>query len=71
VERRQVARVRATRAARDAGACRAALETVTRTARSADNLVPPVIRAVEAQATLGEIADAMRVVYGEHEEIDV
>jgi methylmalonyl-CoA mutase N-terminal domain/subunit len=33
--------------------------------------VPPVIRAVEAQATLGEIADAMRVVYGEHEEIDV
>jgi methylmalonyl-CoA mutase N-terminal domain/subunit len=71
VERRQVARVQATRGERNDAACRAALEAVTSTARRSDNLVPPVIRAVEARATLGEISDAMRAVFGEHEEIDV
>jgi methylmalonyl-CoA mutase N-terminal domain/subunit len=40
-------------------------------AASTENLVPPVIRAIESQATVGEIADAMRSVFGEHEEIDV
>jgi methylmalonyl-CoA mutase N-terminal domain/subunit len=70
VERRQVERVRATRAARDAADWRAALAAVAGAARAADNLVPPVIRAVEARATLGEISDAMRAVFGEHEEID-
>jgi methylmalonyl-CoA mutase N-terminal domain/subunit len=71
VERRQVARVRATREVRDPAACRAALDAVIAAARRSENLVPPVIRAVEAHATLGEISDAMRVVFGEHEEIDV
>jgi hypothetical protein len=33
--------------------------------------VPPIVRAVEAHATVGEISDAMRGVFGEHEEIDV
>ena len=33
---------------------------------SGDNLVPPVIAAVEARATLGEIADTLRSVFGEH-----
>jgi methylmalonyl-CoA mutase N-terminal domain/subunit len=56
---------------RDPAACRAALDAVTAAARCSENLVPPVIRAVEAHATLGEISDAMRVVFGEHEEIDV
>ena len=36
-----------------------------------DNLVPPIVRAVEANATVGEIADAMRTVFGEHKEVDV
>ena len=36
-----------------------------------DNLVPPIVRAVEARATVGEIADAMRSVFGEHKEVDV
>jgi methylmalonyl-CoA mutase N-terminal domain/subunit len=71
VERRQIERVRGVRRARESGACAAALEAVTAAARSAENLVPRVIEAVEAQATLGEIADAMRVVFGEHEEVDV
>jgi methylmalonyl-CoA mutase N-terminal domain/subunit len=43
---------------------------VSAAARGADNLVPPIIRAVEAHATVGEIADAMREVFGEHREID-
>ena len=71
LERRQIERVRALRAGRDASACSAALEVVTTAARGTDNLVPPVIAAVEARATLGEIADAMRAVFGEHEEVDV
>ena len=49
----------------------AAIDAVKSAAAGADNLVPPVIRAVEAQATIGEISDAMRSVFGEHEEIDV
>jgi methylmalonyl-CoA mutase N-terminal domain/subunit len=71
MEARQIDRVRRIRAARDERAWRAALEEVTNAARGADNLVPPIVRAVEAQATLGEIADAMREVFGEHREIDV
>jgi methylmalonyl-CoA mutase N-terminal domain/subunit len=44
---------------------------VSAAARGTDNLVPPIIRAVEASATLGEIADEMRAVFGEHREGDV
>jgi methylmalonyl-CoA mutase N-terminal domain/subunit len=71
VERRQVERVRAVRAGRSESEWRAAIDAVTQAATSSDNLVPPIIRAVEAQATVGEIADAMRAVFGEHKEIDV
>ncbi|HSC29760.1 MAG TPA: methylmalonyl-CoA mutase family protein, partial [Vicinamibacterales bacterium] len=70
VERRQVDRTRALRAARDEGAWRSALEAVAAAARGSDNLVPPVIRAVETRATLGEIADALRGVFGEYKEPD-
>jgi methylmalonyl-CoA mutase N-terminal domain/subunit len=71
VERRQVERVRAVRASRDAAAWRTALDEVAAAARGSDNLVPPIVRAVEARATVGEIADAMRSVFGEHKEVDV
>jgi methylmalonyl-CoA mutase, N-terminal domain len=71
IERRQVERVRAVRSSRDAGAWRSALDHVIAAARSSDNLVPPIVRAVEAGATVGEIADAMRSVFGEHKEVDV
>jgi methylmalonyl-CoA mutase N-terminal domain/subunit len=70
VERRQVARVRALRAARATGTWHAALEAVAAAANSSDNLVPPIIAAVEAKATLGEVADTLRGVFGEHKEID-
>ena len=71
IERRQVERVRAVRAGRDANAWRASLELVVAAARGSDNLVPPIVRAVEAKATVGEIADALRTVFGEHKEVDV
>jgi methylmalonyl-CoA mutase N-terminal domain/subunit len=71
IERRQVDRVRAVRASRDATAWRTAIDGVTAAASGADNLVPPVVRAVEARATLGEISDALRRVFGEHRELDV
>jgi methylmalonyl-CoA mutase N-terminal domain/subunit len=41
---------------------------VTTAAASGANLVPAIIAAVEARATVGEIADAMRSVFGEYEE---
>jgi methylmalonyl-CoA mutase N-terminal domain/subunit len=68
-ERRQVERVRAVRAGRDQTACSAALAEVTAAARGTSNLVPPILAAVEARATIGEVADAMRAVFGEYKEI--
>ena len=68
VERRQIERVRAVRAGRSADAHRTAMDAVTAAARDGSNLVPAIIGAVEARATLGEIADAMRAVFGEYAE---
>ena len=71
MERRQVERVRAVRASREAARWRAALEAVGAAARDGSNLVPPILLAVEARATVGEISDALRAVFGEHRETDV
>jgi methylmalonyl-CoA mutase N-terminal domain/subunit len=68
VERDQVERVRALRASRSAGEYRSALEAIERAARGSDNLVPVVIEAVEKKATLGEISDALRRVFGEYQD---
>ena len=70
IESTQVARVQRVRATRDQSAWRSALDAVTAAARGTGNLVPPIIQAVEAHATVGEISDAMRVVFGEHREMD-
>ncbi len=70
MERRQAARVREFRATRDERGVRAARAAVAAAASGSENLVPPIIAAVEARATLGEIADAMRQVFGEHKETD-
>ncbi len=69
VERRQIERLREVRASRDADTWRRALDAVAQAARDGGNLVPPIIAAVEAKATVGEIADAMRAVFGEFQEI--
>jgi methylmalonyl-CoA mutase N-terminal domain/subunit len=66
LERDQIERLRAVRAGRSRSAWAAALADVERAARGHDNLVPPIVAAVEAHATLGEIADTLRSVFGEH-----
>ena len=66
VERQQIERVRAVRASRSETEWRAAIDRIRTTASGGDNLVPPIIAAVQAKATLGEIADTMRAVFGEY-----
>ena len=68
IERQQVERVREVRRSRDQAACQAALAAVDSAARGRDNLVPAIIAAVEASATVGEVADTLRRVFGEHRE---
>jgi methylmalonyl-CoA mutase N-terminal domain/subunit len=70
LEQQQVEKLQRLRARRDEGAWRASLDAVARAAGSRDNLVPPIIGAVEALATVGEISDALREVFGEHREAD-
>jgi methylmalonyl-CoA mutase, N-terminal domain len=69
LEQAQVARTTAVRAERDQARWRAAIDAVEQTARGRDNLLPAIIAAVEAHATVGEIADALRRVFGEHKEV--
>ncbi|HTD96749.1 MAG TPA: methylmalonyl-CoA mutase family protein [Edaphobacter sp.] len=68
LEGRQVERVRALRVRRDAGVHGAALRGVEDAARGGGNLMPVILNAVESYATVGEIADVMRRVFGEYRE---
>ena len=62
----QVEKLKALRAMRDNNAVNALIEKIERQARSGENLMPVVVEAVEQYATLGEIADALRRVFGEY-----
>jgi methylmalonyl-CoA mutase N-terminal domain/subunit len=64
----QVARLGRVRRERDAGAARTALRRLTDAARAETNLMEPLLEAVKAYATLGEINRAMKDVFGEHKE---
>ncbi|MFS8665295.1 MAG: methylmalonyl-CoA mutase family protein, partial [Limnochordales bacterium] len=55
---------------RDPHAVRAALAAVREAAAGRDNLMPHLIRAVEAYASVGEICGVLREVFGEHREAD-
>jgi methylmalonyl-CoA mutase N-terminal domain/subunit len=68
LEPKQVERLRALRTKRDAGPWKAALAGVEDAARSGANVMPRILVAVEAYATVGEISDAMRRVFGEYKE---
>jgi len=68
LERKQVERVRAVRARRDAKKWKQSLENIESAARSGENLIPRIIEAVESYATVGEISDTMRKVFGEYQE---
>ena len=69
LERGQKARVQSVRATRDQGRWRAALDEIARVATTHENLVPPIVAAVESHATVGEIADTLRGVFGEYREV--
>jgi len=68
IEREQVERLRALRARRDNAKTQAAIAEVERRAASGENLMPAILGAVEACATVGEISDAMRRAFGEYKE---
>ena len=63
---RQVERVRALRASRDRDTVDRTLEDVETAARGEGNLLPPMREALRARATLGEVSDVLRTVFGEH-----
>lgn len=67
-EERQVARLRAWRATRDAAAVAKSLRDLTAAAESSENVVIPATRAVSAGATIGEIGDVFKAVFGEQHE---
>src|SRR5262245_10703197 len=68
IEKRQADRVRALRAGRDRTAWQQSVDAVAAAAQDGSNLVPRIVAAVEAKATVGEIADAMRSIFGEYRE---
>ncbi|HEX4403482.1 MAG TPA: methylmalonyl-CoA mutase family protein [Polyangia bacterium] len=66
LEAAQIARLQRFRASRDDAAARGATRALAEAARGTTNLVPIILAAVKARATLGEIADALRAVFGEY-----
>jgi methylmalonyl-CoA mutase N-terminal domain/subunit len=68
-ERRQVERVRRVRAQRDPATWAAALARLDDAAAGTDNLLPPIIEAIGAYATVGEISDRLRSSWGVHREL--
>jgi methylmalonyl-CoA mutase N-terminal domain/subunit len=68
VERSQVARLQALRVKRDSALTKSALAELERRAATTENLLPAILAAVEAYATVGEISDTLRRVFGEYQE---
>jgi methylmalonyl-CoA mutase N-terminal domain/subunit len=62
----QTEKLRILRNERSGGAVRSSLDEIRRVASSTDNLMPAIIEAVKAEATIGEICDALREVFGEY-----
>jgi methylmalonyl-CoA mutase N-terminal domain/subunit len=68
VEKAQVERVQAVRDKRDAEQVQSSLNALRQAAQSETNVMPSIVDAVKAYATIGEICDVMRDVFGEHRE---
>jgi methylmalonyl-CoA mutase N-terminal domain/subunit len=68
LEREQVARLRALRVKRDSAKTKATLGELEQRARTEENLLPAILAAVENFATVGEISDRLRQVFGEYQE---
>jgi methylmalonyl-CoA mutase N-terminal domain/subunit len=67
----QIAKLEALKARRDNGQVTRALDHLRAAARTTENLMPPILDAVRAYATIGEMCDALREVWGEYEEVPV
>jgi methylmalonyl-CoA mutase N-terminal domain/subunit len=67
LEQRQVERLERVRSERDQGAVDAALKRLSEAAHGSDNLLPPMKDALGAYATLGEVSDTLRAVFGGYE----
>jgi methylmalonyl-CoA mutase N-terminal domain/subunit len=71
VAERQLARLHQVKSRRDETAVRGALERLRTAARGSENTMPPLLDAVRAYATIGEMCDALRDVWGEYAETPV
>jgi methylmalonyl-CoA mutase N-terminal domain/subunit len=68
LERQQVERLRQVRASRSATGCKAALARLEEAARGTDNLMPHILECCRSFATVGEISDSLRKIFGEYRE---
>src|SRR6267142_1715784 len=68
IEREQIQRLQALRANRDSNKAKAAMGERERRTATEENLMPAILAAVEAYATVGEISDALRRAFGEYQE---
>jgi methylmalonyl-CoA mutase N-terminal domain/subunit len=68
LEKAQIERLRRLRMTRSSGKVKRSLAEVERAARSGENLMPVLVSAAANEATLGEISDALRAVFGTHQE---
>jgi methylmalonyl-CoA mutase N-terminal domain/subunit len=69
LEKQQIARVRDLRASRDSDSVNIRLCALEKAARSSDNLMPHILACAEGLATVGEISDRLRAVFGEYHEL--
>ena len=69
LERSQVESLREVRAGRSRSAVEEKLAALEQAARGSDNLMPPILEAADVYATVGEISDRLRAVFGEHREV--
>jgi methylmalonyl-CoA mutase N-terminal domain/subunit len=69
LERSQVESLREVRAGRSRSAVAEKLAALEQAARGSGNLMPPILEAADVYATVGEIADRLRTVFGEHREV--
>ena len=69
LERLQIERLREVRASRSQSAVADKLAALEGAARGSDNLMPPILEAAGVYATVGEISDRLRGVFGEHREV--
>jgi len=69
-DRSQASRLAELRASREAGAVERALSALRKAAEGTDNVLPPMKEALKARATVGEVCDALREVWGTYQPVE-